>query len=51
LPVERTVVHDALPHPLAADSLRQFYRFHALPSLVVRRAAEVEAACVAGHGR
>jgi len=51
LPVERTVVHDALPHPLAADSLRRFYRFHTLPSLVVRRAAEVEAACVSGRGR
>ncbi|MGO4477430.1 hypothetical protein AB4Z32_14375 [Massilia sp. 2TAF26] len=49
LPVERTVVHDALPHALAADSLRQFYRFHTVPSLVVRRVAEVEAASVSEH--
>jgi hypothetical protein len=35
LPLERTVVHDALPQPLAADSLRQFYRFHKVPARVV----------------
>jgi hypothetical protein len=39
LPLERTVMHDALPQPLAADGLRQFYRFHNLPALAVRRAA------------
>lgn len=35
LPLERTVVHDTLPQPLAADSLRQFYRFHKVPARVV----------------
>jgi hypothetical protein len=35
LPLERTVVHDILPQPLAADSLRKFYRFHKVPARVV----------------
>ena len=49
LPIERTVVHDALPHALAADSLRQFYRCHKVPSLVVRCVAEMDGASVSGH--
>jgi hypothetical protein len=34
LPVERALLHAGLPQPLAADSLRQFCRFHKLPARV-----------------
>jgi hypothetical protein len=35
LPLERTLLHHGLPQPPAADSLRQFYRFHKLPARVI----------------
>lgn len=35
LPLERTLVQQGLPQPLAADGLRQFYRYHGLPARVI----------------
>jgi hypothetical protein len=34
LPIEHTLVHGGLPQPLAADSLRHYYRFHKIPARV-----------------
>jgi hypothetical protein len=34
LPVEHALLDDGLPQPLAADSLREFFRFHKLPARV-----------------
>jgi hypothetical protein len=41
LPLDHTLVHEALPQPLAADSLRQFYRFHKLPARVAVAAPDI----------
>lgn len=43
LPVERTLVHAGLPQPLAADGLRYFHRFHALPARVAVAAPGITA--------
>jgi len=42
LPIEHTLLHESLPEPLAAQSLRRFYRFH-------RIAARVAAGAPAAH--
>jgi hypothetical protein len=43
LPVAHTLVYGGLPQPLAADSLRQFYRFHQLPARVAVAAPDITA--------
>ncbi|MEW6373489.1 MAG: hypothetical protein AB1584_21415 [Pseudomonadota bacterium] len=44
LPIEHTLLHEGLPQPRAAESLRRFYRFHRLPARVAAAASTAPAA-------